>query len=436
MEKELISLIARTPRDWHLHSLMGFVALERGDLLKACNFWHEAEGLCSSVLHQAWHVFLEARTLELRGKYGEAMDMYETVHRLLPQWRDAEYRRLVCRVRMGFAEQVQGRFVELVVADPSFFNRLLFDPDLERGRKTLLKALHPLWSDALKLAAAERGELERLRKELDAWFPPEHEAARAYAERLTALLEESDVKNYLSFLNVVNVRPTIEGEIESLIQREIEILQERFKKYLAALEVVRDEASWFPFQRALVEFNRDFNEGAGILNWAFTADFHTPEAFKKAQAYLQPLDELLERLEKRLKLLRMVRDSTLFVLILIRTFLWVEIVCLVLCFVGVMAVLFYGDAMGLLWLQRLVKVNFWELQKVLVSIISITALGVASLRTTLIFEKRRDKMLDEARSQREELQRIRLERARAKREAQLRAAREQAADMLPPPPAA
>ena len=235
---------------------------------------------------------------------------------------------------------------------------------------------------------------------------------------------------------MVNVRPTIEGEIESLIQREIEILQERFKKYLAALEVVRDEASWFPFQRALVEFNRDFNEGAGILNWAFTADFHTPEAFKKAQAYLQPLDELLERLEKRLKLLRMVRDSTLFGLILIRTFLWVEIVCLVLCFVGVMAVLFYGDAMGLLWLQRLVKVNFWELQKVLVSIISITALGVASLRTTLIFEKRRDKMLDEARSQREELQRIRLERARAKREAQLRAAREQAADMLPPPPAA
>ena len=61
---------------------------------------------------------------------------------------------------------------------------------------------------------------------------------------------------------------------------------------------------------------------------------------------------------------------------------------------------------------------------------------MASLRTTLIFEKRRDKMLDEARSQREELQRIRLERARAKREAQLRAAREQAADMLPPPPAA
>lgn len=435
LEKELVSLIGRTPRDWHLHSLMGFVALERGDPLKACNFWHEAEGLCSSVLHQAWHVFLEARILELRGKYTEAMDMYETVHRLLPQWRDAEYRRLVCRVRMGFAEQVQGRFVELVVADPSFFNRLLFDPDLERGRKTILKALRPLWVDALKLAVTERGELERLQKELDAWFPPEHEAAHAYAESLAALQEESHVKNYLSFLNVVGMRPAIEAEIDTLVQREIEILQERFKKYLAALEVVRDEASWFPFQRALVEFNRDFNQGAGILNWAFTADFHTPEAFKKAQAHLQPLDELLERLEKRLRLLRMVRDATLFVLILIRTFLWVEIVCLVVCFVGVMAVLFYGEAMGMLWLQRLLKVNFWELQKVLVSIISITALGVASLRTTLTFEKRRDKMLDEARAQREELQRLRLNRARAKREAQLKAARDEAEGVLFPPSA-
>lgn len=433
MEKELISLIGRTPRDWHLHSLMGFVALERGDLLKACNFWHEAEVLCSSVLHQAWHVFLEARTLELRGKYTEAMDMYETVQRLLPPWKDAEYRRLVCRVRMGFAEQVQGRFVELVTADPSFFNRLLFDPDLERGRKTILKALHPLWIDALKCCNTERGELERLQKEVHAWFPPEHETAREYVRRLDELLEEIKVKNYLSFRNVVKVRPAIEEEINSLIQREIENLQARFKKYLAALEVVRDEASWFPFQRALVEFNRDFNEGAGILNWAFTADFHTPESFKKAQAYLQPLDELLGRLEKRLKLLRMVRDSTLFVLILLRTFLWVEIVSLVLCFVGVLAVLFYGDAMGMLWLQRLIKVNFWELQKVLVSIISITALGIASLRTTLIFEKRRDKMLDEARAQREEFQRIRLERAHAKREARKKAAREMGEDLPPAP---
>lgn len=433
MEKELTALIARTPRDWHLHSLMGFVVMERGDLAKAFNCWHEAEVLCNSVLHQAWHAFLEARTLELRGRYGEAMEMYETVRRLLPQWRDAEYRQLVCRVRMGFAEQVQGRFVELVTEDPSFFNRLLFDPDLERGRRTVLKALHPLWVDARKRAATERAEVERLQKELDAWFPPDHEAARAYAERLAALLEKSSTKNYLSFQNVVRERPVIEAEIDALIQSEIEVLQTRFKKYLAALEVVRDEASWFPFQRALVEFNRDFNEGATILNWAFTADFHTPEAFKKAQAYLQPLEELLERLEKRLKLLRMVRDTTLFVLILIRTFLWLEIIGLILCFIALMVILFYGDNIGLMWLQRLLKANFWELQKVLVTIISITALGAASLRTTLIFEKRRDKMLDEARAQREEFQRIRLERARAKREAQLKAAREQADEYLPPP---
>jgi len=49
---------------------------------------------------------------------------------------------------------------------------------------------------------------------------------------------------------------------------------------------------------------------------------------------------------------------------------------------------------------------------------------MASLRSTLTFEKRRDKMLEEARVQREAMQRARLQKAREQREAQLRKAAE------------
>lgn len=418
LEKELAIAIGRTPRDWHLQCLMGFVAAERGDLLKAGNFWHEAETLCSSVLHQSWHCFLQGRALELRGKFNEASDYFETAKRLLPQWKIPEYRRIVCKVKQGFAVQALIRVLELVRQDPSFFNLLLLDPELERGRKPILTALFPLWQDARKRCNAERSELERLLTEINEWFPTDHLAGSALSNRLQNMLEQADVKNYINFLNMVTLRPVIEEELEQLIQKEITMLQEKFKKYLTKLEVVRDEASWFPFQRALVEFNRDFNKGASMLNWAFTADFHTPEAFCKAQAHLAPLDELLERLDKRLRVLRMVRDSTLYILILTRSFLWVEIVALTLCLIGVLAILFYGDSFGMSWIQRLIKANFWELQQVLVTIISIAALGVAALRTTLVFEKRRDTMLEEARMQREEMQRVRLQRAKARRAAQ------------------
>ncbi len=433
LEKEAQGHIARGQRDWRIYSLLGFLAMERGDLAKAQSFWHEAEGMASLVLHQAWHRFLQARALEMLGKCGEAAELYQMAQRLLPQWVQPEYRRLTCRVKLGFGEKVKERFSALVTENPSLFNQILLDPDLERGRKPILAALYPLWQEGQKRSQAERAELERLQCVLEAWFTPEHPVAARFTAQIANLQAASLVRNYLSFFHVVTVRPTLEGEVDKLIQREIEFLQTRFKRYLALLEGIRDEASWFPFQRALVEFNRDFNEAAGILNWAFTADFHVPEAFRKAQEYIQPLNDLVLRLEKRLKTLRLARDATLFILVLSKTFLWIEIVSLVLSTVGILVLLLYGHAIGLEWAQRLVKANFWELQKVIVIILSLTSLGIAALRSTLVFEKKRDRMLQEARSQREEMQQERLERARAKREEEMRkeeARREKSLDDL------
>lgn len=420
LDKDVQTLSAKVLRDWRLRSLRGFIAFERGDLKAAATLWHEAEVLSSSVLHQAWHTFLQARLHEVQGRFSDAMEMYKTTCRLLPQWDLPEYRQLVCRVKMGFGEVVQGQFADQIRSNPALFNRLLVDPELERGHVALMTALYPLWKDARKKCLAERAELERLGRELGKWFSPEHEEAAKFSAKLNALRQESEIENYLACLNVCRARPKVEEEMNAFIQQEIKRLQERFKAYLGVLEVVRDEASWFPFQRALVEFNRDFNTCAGILNQAFTSDFHFPEAFRQAQASQPLLDEKLARLEKKLRILRMVRDATLFVLILLRSFVWIEAVCVVLCMIIMGVLLFFGDSLGMVWLQRIIKFNFWELQKVLLIIISIAALGIASLRSTLTFEKRRDKMLEEARAQREAIQRARLQKARQQREAALK----------------
>ncbi len=420
LDKDVQAAIIKITRDWRLRSLRGFIALERGDYKTAATLWHEAEVLSSSVLHQAWHTFLQARLHEIQGHYNEAMEMYETVGRLLPQWELPMHRRLSCRVKMGFAETMQAQFMNEIRVDPALFNRLLVDPELERGHVALMTAVYPLWQDARKKCVVEKAELERLGKELQKWFPPEHELAAKFMEKIEKLRKESDTENYLAYLNVCRNRPKLEDEMNAFIQQEIKRLQDRFKSYLGALEVVRDEASWFPFQRALVEFNKDFNTCASILNRAFTSDFHSPEAFRQAQASRPLLEEKLAQLEKRLKVLRMARDATLFMLILLRGFFWLEVIGLILCMIIMCVLLFFGDSFNMLWLQRIIKFNFWELQKVLLVIISIAALGIASVRSTLTFEKRRDKMLEEARSQREAMQRARLQKAREQREAKLK----------------
>ncbi len=426
LEKDVQGAISRVPRDGRLRTLLGFVMMERGEPHRAMAAWREGESLASSSPQQAWHQYLQGRMLEIMGRHVDAQDMYQAALRLSPQWLELEYRLIVCRVKMGFAEQVQQRMVQLINQEPKMFNRFLIDPELERGHLIILTALFPVWNEALQQAQDERANLERLQEEVNAWFPEDHPVAFRFRRRISALAQLSGVTNYMAFLQVIKKRPSIEKDILQQIQQEIEQLQEMYKGYLSILEIIRDEASWFPFPRVLVEFNRDFNECAGIINWAFGANFHDTDSFKQAQAYIPTVTDLLKQLETRLRFLRVVRDSTLFVLILLRSFFWLEVVGIVLCLVTVPAIAIYGDHFGMGWIKNLIRHNHWELQKVLVTIVSIMALGAAVLRTTLVFEKRREKLLADAREHREQMQQKRLERireARQQREQQAKARR-------------
>lgn len=200
-------------------------------------------------------------------------------------------------------------------------------------------------------------------------------------------------------------------------------MRNRYKYYLDVLQEIRDEASWFPFPSVLREFSNDFNESAGIINWAFACNFNEAETFQRAQASMPKLTSLLRNLKKRLQFLRMVRDGTLFALTMGKTFFWVEIVGLLFCFIGIPIVVFWGDSLYLGWLKDLLGENQWSIQKVLIVIISIIALGLAALRTTLVFDHKREKLLEQARSQREKAQQMRLERIRKQRMAEAESAR-------------
>ena len=145
--------------------------------------------------------------------------------------------------------------------------------------------------------------------------------------------DSTSISSYIAFLKVVETRPALEKELEECINREVEELRNRYKYYLDILQEIRDEASWFPFPSALREFSRDFNESAGIINRAFSCNFRDAAAFKRVQADTPRLAELLRNLRKRLQFLRMVRDGTLFGLTMGKTFMWIEVVGLLLCFI-------------------------------------------------------------------------------------------------------
>lgn len=418
LEGSLLAAAKRNTRDPRFRTLQAFMAICKGDGAKASPLLKEAAALTSVPVLQAWNEYLQARLAESQGHYGEAIDQYAAVLRVMPQWRDLEYRQIVCKVKMGFAEQILGQVHRLVQDDPYYFNRCLIDPELGRGQLLILTYLQPLWAEAEKNADDEKARVERLTHEVENWFPGDHPIARRLNKDLAEVQRLAGIKNYVAFLQVVKRLPQLEKEISENIQREVEELQGRYKGYLTALQDIRDEASWFPFPKVLREFSREFNECAGIINWAFASNFSEVETFQRALASTSNVDTLLHNLKKRLKFLRMVRDATLFVLTMGKTFFWIELIGLLLCFLGVPAIILYGDQMKLGWLKNMLGAQQWEIQKVLVGIVSVMALGISALRTTIVFEKKRDRLLEEARLQRERLQNARLERIKKQRAAE------------------
>ncbi len=414
IENEVMHAISSSPRDWRLKSLLGFIYVERGDFSKALQIWKEAESQSSALVHQAWHYFLQARVHELLAKYEQALELYASVKKLLPTWNLPEYRRLVCNVKMGFAEQVQDQFIKMVIGEKEIFNRIILDPELERGHFPIMTALYPLWLNSLEQTAVEKAKLTDLLANVNLWFLPEHPIAAGIRLKIEELIHSLEVKNYIAIQNIIKVRPEIEENLNALKEKELKELKENYKNYLAQLEVIRDEASWFPFPTVLTEFNQNFNDCASILSWAFNSDFKNPEAFRQAQGYIEVLDESIEKLRGKLKFISTVRDATLFFLLLSKTFILIEIIGLILGFLAIPAILFYGNKIGLSWLQQLVANNYWELQRVLIAVISTFALGIAIMRSSLIFDKRREQMLENAKTQREQGQQQRL--ARIKRE--------------------
>lgn len=420
LDKELLQVISRSQRDPRLRMVRAFLHIERNDPNTAMTLFKEAAGITPVPTLQAWNEYMQGRLMESQGNYQQATALYTQVLRVMPQWREVVYRGLVCRVKMGFTEQILDQAVKLIRAEPEYFNRFLVDPALERGRLLILSALYDMWEEVKKGAEKEKLAISGVASKLHAWFPEDHPVYARLGQKIHHVEAMGNVENYMAYFVMARQRPALEKDINDSIQREVDELRNRYKAYLDVLEEIRDEASWFPFPGALKDFSADFNASAGIINWAFSSNFGDAETFKKAQRSMPELDSLLQNLKKRLNFLRTVRDCTLFGLTMFRTFIWIEVVGLLLCFLGVPAIVFFGDKIGLGWLKYLLGENQWSIQKVLVIIVTIIAVGAGALRTTLVFDKKREKLLAEARDQRERAQAMRLEIARKKRQAEAR----------------
>lgn len=379
----------RFSRGYQPRSLMGFLQLEMGEPEQAAFYWQEAERLCFSPLQQAYFSYLQARLKEVGGEFGEASTLYKKSFSICPNWLEPQYRRAICMVKMGFSEQAVSYFVGVIDKDPNYFNRILIDPELDRGRMIILQALGGLWDTAEADAKEVASGIESLSSDISQWFEDGHEFAADAAKFMERMSRLAKIENYVAFSHLISGVAKLKEEIEKRVEYEIKVINKKIEIFRDQLIEIRGEASWFPFPKLLTEFNADFNYCATKIHWIKSQPLNVAETFRKTQKYLIQIEDRLKKLKGRLVTLRVVRDSTLFVMLLGRNFIWLEVIFLGLALLCIPLLVYYSTNVHSNFLIDMIIRQKWEFQKGLILILSILALAVSAFKAAVVFEKRK-----------------------------------------------
>ncbi len=416
IERECLNSLGKGQKSWHLLCLRGFINIEKQDFKGAMNAWLEAHQACTTTVHQTWILFLLARLEEIKGNYNEAIAKYTNIKALMPNWPEPFYRILVCQVKQGLGQKVAPNLLKMVEALPEIMHKIVLDPELYRGQAHILDIVSPIWDVAQLDFAADRERLEELLGSLKIWFDDKDTPLLYYGRKIQGYLEKGMIKNYLLFAECAKLRPQVEKDLQRVINKEVSTMKQEYENCLKQVEVIRDEMNWFYFQKSLINFNNAFNDCAQILNWAFSSNFSEVEVFKEAKQKLPVLKDHVKDLKIKLTKLRMVRDITLFSMLMLKSFMRTFTVIGIATLVAVFGVLFFGQYIGFEWLQDIIKLNFWEILKVVLGIVLMVSFGLSMLKTTVIFDSRKKKMLDKAKEERLKIQQNRIDAAKKRRQ--------------------
>ena len=330
--------------------------------------------------------------MEIQGDLQKAIALFRETLRDAPKWTEPIYRQGVCLVKMGFTDQGMQLFTQLLQDDTTMFNRVMVDPELERGRLDVLTALWRIWKAAKEAVKVHLDALSALSESLRAHFLEGEPYLAETETRLQALGKLGKVGNYVSFMRLAEGLTGLQEDFQQHIDAEIKVMQEDQSRQFEDLKAVQHEAAWFPFPALLREFNGDFNFCAAKLNWMRTAPMTEAANFHKAREYLPLVDDRIRTLHTRLITLRIVRDSSFFVMLLGRNFMWMEVAGLGLSLVLVPVFIYLFQRSGQGWVADMMEQQKWQLQKGLVAILSIAAMGLAAIKTAITFDSKKRKL--------------------------------------------
>jgi hypothetical protein len=261
----------------------------------------------------------------------------------------------------------------------------------------LLSAMWEKWNEAETSVETTRKTVEELIDDIAKRFDENHPYFETANEELDRLRNFSQTNNFVAYHRLLKGAEKFKASLDDEVRREIKRVNSNIEYLSDRVRDIQREAAWFPFPKLLREFNKEFNYCVDKINWIRTQRLDDANNFRKCLRFVEEIEEHIDSLQGRLVTLRIIRDSTLFILMLGRNFIWLELLGLGALLIAVPSLIYFTQGVeGNMILDTINDPSQrWEISKGLIIILSVLCVAMAAVKSAVTFDKRKRELFNE-----------------------------------------
>lgn len=378
-ESILKDSLSREPEDYKPLCAMGFLHMEKGDLLQARYYFKKALDRCQTNPQRTLVLFLISRVYQLQGDLGRAEESIRRILRYNPHCAEAIFEDILLQFRKGKDAIAIHQLIKLIRKNREYYIHGLIDPELAKHHELIhprIKALDAEARDEASRIVQQAGE-ELV--DLKQWLGDD-EAETMDAEALLARIGElSKVDSYFSHLDIIHYGSSVVGmgrrSLEERKKKLARIRKEQTERHARCSRYV----SGFPYRFLIGSFAQALAlmQPRLDLRWGMEEPGVEPTKYKDILQETERIDAELSEIESRLQRMEVLRRLLLFLVRFLKKTLIFQSANLMVAIILFPIVTYYLNL--LLPGMMISSQNIWAYQKTVLSLGSVSGLLLALL---------------------------------------------------------
>ncbi|MFH1487341.1 MAG: adenylate/guanylate cyclase domain-containing protein [Pseudomonadota bacterium] len=310
-ENILSDYLEKNPEDYRAYCSLGFLNIERGQLLLAKQYLSKAREHTKTTPQKVFILFLLSRLHELDGDPMRAEQKISEILRLSPYCSEALYRDILFKFRKGKGAVALHQLIKLIKTNRDLYIYALIDPDMagfgEMVHPELKKVFYESKNEATRIIPEAEGSLELLKRFLG---PAEKETKEA-ATLWSKIQEMSKTDSFFAYQDIIHYGNTLIQMGHHGLDRKRKKLSEIFFQLKKRHENCMIFTKQYPYPFFIDALREPLkNLLPGIEKGWDMADSKAPDTFKNALIRSRELSSTLDQIELKIK--RLIRLQEVF----------------------------------------------------------------------------------------------------------------------------